>query len=120
MSAQRSVQATLVNQTSNDLQLSSSNLLHGIFGNQPPNTITAGQSGSWEAESQGLATGTQGDVIYNFANNTATLVTLNWDNPFVGSSSYGGSVNNPAFILTTNVVTPGNNSTVIYTLTSKA
>jgi hypothetical protein len=117
MSAQRSVQVTFNNQTSQVLQLNSANLAHGIWGIPPPPIVVANSSVTWESESQGFMTGVQGDVIYSFQSQSSTLVTLNWDNPFVGSSVYTGTVNNPSYSVATDIVQDGNNASVIYTLT---
>ena len=117
MSAQRSVQVTFNNQTSQALELNSANLAHGIWGSQPPQTIPPNSSANWESESQGFMTGVQGDVIYSFQNASSTLVTLNWDNPFVGSGTYTGNGTNPSYSVNPDLVQDGNNASVIYTLT---
>ncbi|HEX2224742.1 MAG TPA: hypothetical protein VHN15_11110 [Thermoanaerobaculia bacterium] len=116
--AQRSVQAAFNNQTSQTLQNVSSNLAHGIWGIAPPPTIPANQTVNWESESNGFMTGVQGDAIYSVQGQSSILTTLNWDNPFAGSSSYFGNVNNSAYTLTTTIVQDGNNASILYTLTS--
>ena len=42
---------------------------------------------SWESESQGFMTGTQGYVVYTMLDGSTT-VTINWDNPYWGSNEY--------------------------------
>ena len=118
MSAQRSVQMTLTNQTSQNLQLSSANPQHGIWNPQPPTAISANSSATWEIDSQGFATGAQATVVYAVQGGSSTLVTMSVDDPFVGSDDFPpATVNNPAFSVNTNVVAGGNNAALIYPLT---
>jgi hypothetical protein len=44
------------------------------------------------------------------------LVTLRFDNPFLGASTYEGTVNNPAFSVATTILEGGSDASVLYTL----
>jgi hypothetical protein len=54
---------------------------------EPPFTITAGETVTWQSESDGFMTGTEGSVRYGIGTNGGEF-TLHWDNPFVGHNSY--------------------------------
>lgn len=131
--AQRSVDIVLVNQTSQQLTLTGAPVLqHGILVTQPPATIPPNSSGTWDTESNGLATGTQGSVSYTFQGAPAQLVQVNWDNPFIGESTYSMNYPFPGFSATINngtdivaglngtvtITGGGNNAKIIYTLTA--
>jgi hypothetical protein len=66
-------------------------LFFGVWRNaaEPPFTITTGETVWWEAESDGVLTGTEGTVRYGIGSSGAEL-TVHWDNPFVGRSTYDG------------------------------
>jgi hypothetical protein len=137
MSAARSVTVVFANQTTQNLVRASFGLQHGIWsGDQgqlmPPQEIQAGSSASWESESSGLLTGTQGSAIYAFEASTSQLVSLTWDNPFSGQSVYTAAFP-PSFSVTIDngdgtIATPsgnativtggGNTATITYTLTA--
>ncbi len=115
--AQRSVIVVFDNQTSQDLVLSAFNVPHGTpVGGGPPQNIGPNSSVTWEVDSSGFATGVEFSVIYHFQSNSSQLVSMNCDNPFVGTSSYTGS--GPTGYSLTNSVTGGNNATVTYILTA--
>ncbi|MBV8843978.1 MAG: hypothetical protein JO307_14310 [Bryobacterales bacterium] len=86
--ARRSTQITLQNNTDLDLTMVSWHLCHGSWTNDvsPPSTIPNQSTASWESESSGIATGTEGWVKYQITNPTSCvpeLVYIYWDNPFV-------------------------------------
>jgi hypothetical protein len=111
----RSVTVNFFNQLGNTkLLLVGSGLSHGEWaaGAQPPSVITPNMQVTWESDSDGVATGTQGWVRYYpvravppsqaepppMAPDSETIY-FTWDNPFVGSNSYSTSAPSP-YILT--------------------
>jgi hypothetical protein len=94
--AQRSVNASLFNDTSYVLTLSSFNVTNGKTVASPPQTIPAGGTGSWETENEDLFTGTAGNVVYVGNASTGNFsVTCNWNDPFVGDDQFSGSTTLP-------------------------
>jgi hypothetical protein len=90
----RSTRITLSNNTRLDLELvGTAGPCHGSWTNDisPPQRIGPKSCGSWEAESSGIATGTEGWVKYEVQNTgegcVPELVFIYWDNPFVWASS---------------------------------
>ena len=67
----------------------SDQLDHGVWtnNNMPPSRIEAGETVSWESESDGIATGTEGEVQYQIEGTSITM-NLHWDDPFVGANSF--------------------------------
>lgn len=94
MASARSVEVTFKNQTHSVLTLTAANLSHGIWTVSPPARIKPDRIVHFSSESSGIGTGTEGTATYQHENLTAT-VHLHWDNPFVGSNSYGASVSDP-------------------------
>jgi hypothetical protein len=100
--AARSVEAFLGNLTRCDLLLVTARLDHGEWTTEPPHLILLGDEGRWESESNGFATGTEGEADYftqscrdpNFNNKR---IHFHWDNPFVGSNSYDTAGTDGAF-----------------------
>jgi hypothetical protein len=93
--AARSVSVNFVNNADVALIRASGSLSHGIWTSQPPGRIEAGTTGSWESESSGFATGTEGEVTYNIETGpgqTSGSAHFHWDNPFIGSNSYDEAV----------------------------
>jgi hypothetical protein len=88
----RSTRITISNNTNLDLTLiGTAGPCHGSWTNDisPPSTIAKGTCGSWEAESSGIATGTEGWAKYQLTNPGTCqpeLVFVYWDNPFVWDS----------------------------------
>jgi hypothetical protein len=109
--AARSVQVNFTNSSDVALTLSSDSLSHGCWTTQPPNTIAVGASVSWESESCGVATGTEGEATYTFA--AGGSAHFHWDNPFVGSNSYDQSA--PVGYSAIRSGGDGNNATVSWT-----
>jgi hypothetical protein len=100
--AARSVEVFLSNNTGCALRLVSARLDHGEWTRQPPAEIRVGRLVSWESESNGIATGTEGEADYithscDVANNNTKRVHLHWNNPFVGGNSYDAAGTDPAF-----------------------
>jgi hypothetical protein len=91
--AARSVTINFDNTTDVALVFAKSHLDHGIWGAHPPQRIEAGASVSWEAESSGVATGTEGYVDFSLELGLGSSGTVHiyFDNPFVGSNSYDQS-----------------------------
>src|SRR5260370_32781947 len=89
--ASRSVTINFVNNSDVALIGDSGGLRHGIWTVQPPARIEVGTNVSWESESYGVATGTEGEVTYKIETGpgqTDGSAHFHWDNPFVGSNSY--------------------------------
>jgi len=89
--AARSVTVNFVNNSDVALILDSASLSHGIWTTQPPVRIEAGTTVSWESESSGVATGTEGEATFKIETGpgqTDGSAHFHWDNPFVGSNSY--------------------------------
>jgi hypothetical protein len=89
--AARSVFVNFDNKSDVALIRDSGSLSHGIWTTQPPVRIEAGANVSWESESSGFATGTEGEVTYKIETGpgqTDGSAHFHWDNPFVGSNSY--------------------------------
>jgi hypothetical protein len=63
--AARSVFVNLVNRSDAVLIRTSGSLSHGIWTHQPPLRIEAGAKQTWQSESNGVATGTEGEVSYD-------------------------------------------------------
>jgi hypothetical protein len=115
--AQRSVIIVIDNQTSQDLVLSTFNIPHGVPLSSPPQNIPPHTSSPpWEVDSDGFATGVEGNVIYHFQSNSSQLVTLYFDDPFEGDNVFSGQAPSPEYSVTP-TVTGGNNASVIYTVT---
>ena len=87
--AARSVIISFTNETVQTLQKLSAGLSHGTWTTEPPQSIPQGTS-TWESESDGIATGTEGEVNYLIPGKSTSqrTVHLHWDNPFVGDNSY--------------------------------
>src|SRR5262249_32895286 len=100
--AARSTEVFLANLTRCDLLLVTARLDHGEWTTQPPGLILLGDEGRWESESNGVATGTEGEADYftqscrnpNFNNKR---IHFHWDNPFIGSNSYDTAGTDGAF-----------------------
>lgn len=102
--AARSTWVTLVNQTGCDLTLTGDyGLDHGEWTREPPAApgyIRAGSWASWGSESNGFLTGTEGHA--QFATSECRplshrVITIHWDNPYIGANSYDYGGTDPAF-----------------------
>ncbi|MFJ8471138.1 aegerolysin family protein [Kitasatospora sp. NPDC094011] len=78
----------------------------------PRGNIPPGRSGSWQSESDGFMTGTEGEVQYLLAG--AGNVTVHWNNPYTGSNSY--SCTAPAHYTCSRTGGGGDNATVAFTV----
>jgi hypothetical protein len=116
----RSVIATLNNNTKETLTLltATTSLQHGTWITPPPPAIAAGDSGIWEADSDGFATGVEGVVQYQIGQPTQS-VSAYFDNPFVGTNQFTGTCV-PVNAFACNVTLPtGDNANPVYTLSPK-
>ena len=100
--AARSVEVFLSNLTRCDLLLVTARLDHGEWTTEPPRLILFGDEGRWESESNGVATGTEGEADYitqscRDANFNTKRIHFHWDNPFIGSNSYDTAGTDGAF-----------------------
>jgi len=104
----RSTRITISNNTPLDLRLiGTAGPCHGSWTNDiaPPSMITKQSCASWEAESSGIATGTEGWVKYeipNPGNCHPELAFIYWDNPFIWDTHTSAI----EFFVTTTDVTP--------------
>lgn len=90
--AARSVTIKVDNKFAIALVFDHDSLQHGVWGSNPPPRIEPGTLAEWVAESNGIATGTEGTVWYRLDISSSTgLVRLHWDNPFVGSNNFDQS-----------------------------
>lgn len=98
----REVEVFMTNSTRCDLVLVTTRLDHGEWVRRPPSLIERGDTVEWQSDSNGVATGTEGEADYvtqgcrNPGNNTKR-VHLHWDNPFIGSNSYDTAGTDGAF-----------------------
>lgn len=99
--AARSTNVIFINESGAALVRSFWNLSHGIWSQDvlPPEQIAAGTptnpaTATWESESQGFATGTEGQAAYTFPDGQTT-VAIYWDNPYSGSNGYGITFSGP-------------------------
>jgi hypothetical protein len=95
----RSVAVTFFNLTSHDLILDTSSvqLQHGEWKRYPPSIIPSLQYGEWESDSDGIYTGTQGSLQYQFQYNGIQNIPISWDDPYYGGNSYGISCSSSDF-----------------------
>lgn len=107
-----SFEVFLSNNTGCGLKLVTARLDHGEWSRQPPERIKSGRLVSWESESNGVGTGTEGEADYitencDPASNNTKRIHAHWDNPFSGGNSGDAAGTDPAF--RTNVVIGGGN-----------
>ncbi len=90
--AARSVTIKVDNKFDVALVFDHDSIQHGVWGSNPPPRIEPGTLAQWVAESDGVATGTEGTVWYRLdIPSSIGLVRLHWDNPFVGSNNFDQS-----------------------------
>jgi hypothetical protein len=58
----------------------------------PPGGISPGSYGDWESQNGKALQGTGGEMSYAFAGN---MVTVKWNNPFIGGNDYEASISGP-------------------------
>jgi hypothetical protein len=90
-SASRWVEVTFTNKYI-PLKLVRYSLPHGKWNVVPPDVIPtrSGTQGGviWGSESNGFATGTEGNAEYSINDSDTQHVFIHWDNPYVGSNDY--------------------------------
>lgn len=100
--AARSVTIKIQNDFDVALVADHDSIQHGVWGSVPPARVEPGTTGQGVAESDGVATGTEGTVWYRLdIAGTTELVRFHWDNPFVGSNNFDQS--GPAVLSVTRV-----------------
>jgi hypothetical protein len=82
----RMVRIVICNATEDAFALVSSEMDHGTLTSSPPEIISSHSYGEFEAVSNGLFTGTEGNVWY--AGVGGHVLTFRWGNPFLGRNSY--------------------------------
>jgi hypothetical protein len=111
--AQRSVTITLSNRSGETLYRSDWALDHGIWTTLPPETIPNHTQVTWESESNGFMTGTEGHITYSIGT-TGEWAYMHWDNPFFGSNSYDQRVSGGGYEIDPSGRGDGNNSSIKY------
>jgi hypothetical protein len=111
--ASRSATVTFINNTDLTLNLINAKLSHGVWTTNlyPPENIAAHSKATWESESDGFMTGTEGTVTYS---GSAGNNTVSWDVPYAGSNSYGSGA--PSGYTLTHSGGSGDNASVTFTL----
>jgi hypothetical protein len=115
--AARSISIVLHNTTDQDLTLTSSDLPGGTWTQQPPDNIGPTADGSWESESDGVLTGTQGSVVYSIGGD-GDSVLIGWDNPFAGTNKFSINLSSGYALYQTGW--DGDNAAIEYTLERSA
>src|SRR5262249_16154802 len=82
---------------------------------EPPTRIEAGATVTWESESCGIATGTEGEVVYKLEG-TVITTQLHWDDPFIGSNSADITPLDSVGFHTTASINSGNNTTASFSI----
>ncbi|MET9415556.1 hypothetical protein ABZY03_15490 [Streptomyces klenkii] len=95
VNAARSTQVKFHNGTGCQLNRQSHGLDHGIWtqGQEPPATVYNTWDVSWQSESNGFMTGTEGSVTYRTSNceedwRNDRTIRFHWNNPYVGGNGY--------------------------------
>lgn len=116
--ASRSATVTFDNQTDHAMTRTTIKLSGGTWtqDHYPPETIPANGSGTWQSESDGMMTGTEGYAQYHLEG--AGTVEVSWDVPFAGSNSYSDSA--PPGYTITKSGGDGNDARVQFILTPSA
>ena len=114
VSSARSVDVMFVNNSSAALSCSQGILDGGEWSNYPADHIAAGATATWRTQSNGLATGTEGTAKLR-VDGTNKVVTVYWNNPYLGSNSAKCTVDAP-FTCTAGSI-KGNNAALTVTLT---
>ncbi|MFD9338564.1 Crystal protein ET79 [Streptomyces sp. NPDC060028] len=88
VNAARSTTVKLQNRTPNTMDRTSSGLVHGTWTDNmvPPDRVYPMGDGTWQSESNGFMTGTEGAAVYSMLD--VGNVSIGWNNPFSGSNSY--------------------------------
>ncbi|MFT3776199.1 MAG: hypothetical protein QM820_63455 [Minicystis sp.] len=88
--AARSIDGTIVNNTSRRMIRTSANRESGKYTNEPPGEIAPRAQASFRIESNGFMTGAIGSVTYRFEG-VSGMVDLHYSNPYIGSNHYENS-----------------------------
>ncbi|KAI1174437.1 hypothetical protein F4777DRAFT_384728 [Nemania sp. FL0916] len=112
--ADRSVAVALRNQTNEELVWEDSGMDHGKRAKLAPDEIAPHSVGYWALESDGWKTGVEGWIEFKVGSGGPTL-ELKYDNPYIGSNSYGQSVDSNRYKVERSGG-DGNNCKVIFTL----
>ncbi|TFL07191.1 hypothetical protein BDV98DRAFT_557421 [Pterulicium gracile] len=118
--ASRSVLVKFTNSSVAFLGRTSWKLDHGIWTDDslpPENIAMGGVTVSWESESDGFMTGTEGSVVYTFPDGQTTI-TIYWDNPWATGNVYSVTLSGPLSSQYSGTYTGGSddNATVEVTL----
>lgn len=95
--ASRSTLVKFTNSSDAFLGRTSWKLDHGIWTDDslpPENIAMGGVTVSWESESNGFMTGTEGNVVYTFPDGQTTI-RIYWDNPYVSGNEYSVTLSGP-------------------------
>ncbi len=125
--ASRSTTVVFTNTTHNTaLHKANQELPHGAWTTEPPDFILPGTQVVWGSQSDELFTGTEGKVHYipgapgddnpTIPVDDSGLVYIHWDNPYVGSNSYGASAPPPLKVNQESGTGSGDNATVRFDL----
>lgn len=119
--------STVINVTNNSkynlrLITSSQKLPHGEWITYPPDRITKNSTpngpghASWETDSDGFMTGTEGECSYSFTDDDEIYdINIKWDNPFSGENTYSIHPDND-LVRCTYTADKGNNASVTFTI----
>ncbi|MEU9255692.1 hypothetical protein AB0D66_28075 [Streptomyces sp. NPDC048270] len=107
--AARSTKVTLTNRTPLAWTRWEASLVHGMWYPEPPATIAADSSGTWQSESNGVLTGTEGLAVFGTQHGP---VEIYWNNPYFGSNKYGCRA--PSGYSCRQTGGPGNNASVTF------
>ncbi|HLI52346.1 MAG TPA: hypothetical protein VKU87_11140 [Thermomicrobiaceae bacterium] len=116
--AARSVTVVVNNTGDLPLYRQSASLDHGSWtpGKEPPGTIAPHSTVTWASESDGVATGTEGQAKYvAWGARDDDVFYFHWDNPFIGTNSFHSYGPNPGCSSTHNNP-DGNDTTVTFTV----
>jgi hypothetical protein len=122
--AARSVLVNLQNQTTQTLTRMNFGLRGGIWSSGPngqmvpPEQIPPQKNSTWQSESNGFMTGTEGFADYEIGSggDPKQIVSLIWKNPFRSKNSYPSSISIPNNYRLEKTDGQGNNAAVTFTL----
>ncbi|MBB4893226.1 hypothetical protein FHS39_002257 [Streptomyces olivoverticillatus] len=100
--AARSTQVQFHNGTGCTLTRADYGLAHGIWSQEPPAVVYNTGDVSWQSESNGFMTGTEGSITFTTSNceegwRNGRAIRFHWDNPFAGSNGYDTNGTDGAF-----------------------
>ena len=101
----------LMNFTGEKLLRKEHNLDHGIWTPDDTAPPLGEEVDSWESESNGFMTGTEGTALYTGPSGS---VKLWWNNPFVGSNKFSATPSGKYFLRALEGPATGSNVTVLY------